>query len=505
MHKEGLENIGWSKALRLLISLILIGVLLGILYKGIAPSGKINYIYDFCEKECNSFTSRTQSFFIGKLTPDTRVEPILDGKQRIIGDPVYFNMHTSRKFDTAKLTLKYKNKPGSKNEKPGEFIEAGILADNVLWRYNLKPIENKIIDKLAEIWPIVEEDGVILLQRDKVHYSIAEFLHELPQAETIALYNYDLKQEYIIPDYEPENQEKILEYALRGPYQFYTYLKDEDLDYGFVFQDLNKNKDSDPIYLQLYYGDQLIDTRSLEDDGIKEDNEKILKERKLEFKLKNMPEGVYKIELRVNDDIVTQKIETKQTKIAFLGKMRIANKDNKNISLYTDSKNVKALTTNPGKLQTIKVGASELKLDQTYKQYSLKTEGGLANLSLAHDDIILAGDGVFSFNKNAILNPAFRKVDENLDFEKDGIDYILARYSIPKETKDGWKIASAEFDLNKAYQEKGSSFLKILGGGDYSFLISIPSLAEEESKNWIEIDEIRIDLEGKNLREMLKR
>jgi len=61
----------------------------------------------------------------------------------------------------------------------------------------------------------------------------------------------------------------------------------------------------------------------------------------------------------------------------------------------------------------------------------------------------------------------------------------LAKYESPQE-EDGWKINSAEFNLDQAYQEKGK----------YSFLISIPGLkADDDINDGLEIGDIRVDLE----------
>ena len=478
------------KILKFFLISVLILAISWILYKAIVPTGKISYVYDFDKK----------SYFISKLSPDTRVRPIVYKKQEIIGAPIYFNLNTSRKFNKAKLSIKYRY---DEYKSPISFIEAGILADSLLWRYNLKPVENVIIDELSYTWSATEKDDVVLLQRKNTYNSVNRFLNNLPKANEIALYNYNLNQEYTIPGYTANNEDKEIEYALKGSYQFYTYIKNEDLYYKFIFVDLNENKDKDPIDLHLYYGEELIDTRSLEDDGIT--NNRTGGQRTVEFKLPNMPEGAYKIELRANDDILTKKIITKQSKLSFLNKIRIANENKSNINLYTDSKKIQALTTNPGKLQTIRIGSAELILAETYKQYSLKTVNGLNNITLAYDDIILSGDGVFSFDKNSIINTSFQKVDENLDVDAHGVNYILARYNIPRE-EDGWRIATINFDLNKAFLEKGNFLQGILGGGKYNFLISVPELtAEDEIDDSIEIDEIRIDLEGDSAMDLVEK
>ncbi|MCK4553984.1 hypothetical protein KAU19_03405, partial [Candidatus Parcubacteria bacterium] len=174
----------------------------------------------------------------------------------------------------------------------------------------------------------------------------------------------------------------------------------------------------------------------------------------------------------------------------FINKLWLADSGNNDINLYTDSKLINAQTVNPGSLHTVRVGEGELKIEQTYKQFSAMVSSTTTKLTLEKDDIILSGNGVFSFSKDSLINPNFKKVDSYLDVDQGGINYILAKYDLPKED-DGWKIASAEFDLTKAYREDNK----------YSFLISIPGLrADDDIDDYIEIDEIIVELEGKSLR-----
>lgn len=454
------------------------------LYLAIVPSGKITYFYDFTNGD---YQLAGANKFIGQLTPEEREEPIEDGSQKIIGDPVYFSLRTPRKFNKAKLTLEYKNE----SERP--LVEAGVLMDKIIWRYQLQPIENKIIDQLALIWNVVEKDGVMLLQREKKYDTIENFLANLPPAEEIALYNYDFKKEFLIKNYEAGKVKQEINYSLRGTYQFYTYLKNEDLDFTFTFLDLNQNKDSDAVDVNLYYGDQLITSRHLDDDGVKTDNGEMKEVRSLNFFESNLPEGVYKVELRANDDVITKKITTSQSRVAFLNRIWLENENDKNISLYTDSQLINAQTINPGSLQNIKVGDKELEISSTYRQFSLMFENKVSEIKIAKGDVILSGSGVFSFNQGNLLDPNFKKVDESFSANPIGINYILAGYRIPEE-KDGWKTAQAEFDLNNAYREWNKD----------SFIISIPGLkADDEIDDSIEIKEIKLELEGKTLREKL--
>jgi len=473
---------------RICLWLSLAAVVGWLLYMGIVPSGQITYIKDFTG----------DNYFIKKLTPEERVGDMIDGGQKIIGDPVYFALRTPRRFNKAKLILKYRKQeaelPIGSSASMIPIIEAGVLVDKTIWRYDLQPIENRIIDQLALVWDVINENGVMLLQKEKKFNSINEFLNNLPDREEIALYNYDLKTDYFLPDYASSSDKRIIDFALRGSFEFYTYIKEEDLDFIFNFVDLNQNRDSDPIDLFLYYGGQLLDSRHLDDNDLAIDNGEVSDRGEIKIKLGSLPEGVYKIELKVNDDIVTKKIITKQNKLAFINKIWLVNGD-KNISLYSDSNVLQAKIINPGSLQTIKAGKKELAINETYKQCSLEVAIGTYEIKVAKGDIILAGDGVFSFSQDDLFNPQFKKVTLGLDINQEGINYVLAEYNIPK-TEEEWKIAQAEFDLTRAYRE----FKK------YNIILAIPGLrVDDDIKNFIEVDEIKVELKGTTLLEKISK
>jgi len=507
----------WRIKLRIVLWLILVIFVGWLLYKGVVPSGKISYSYDFSKAKVEQ-----DSWFIQKLTPEERVELSDKAPAKIFGDPVYFALRTPRRFNKAKLTLKYRHGRRDLQISPSmtPIIEAGVLVDKIIWRYDLQPIENKIIDELSKTWQVIKDKGVMLLQRKELEEtkslserlslfsSIDEFSLNLPARNEIALYNYQLDQEFLLADYQAEElssgyPELSSVPALRGPWQFYTYINNEILDFQFSLEDINKNKDSDPVDLQVYYRGELIDSQHLADDGIAEDNNQVSQEREMELKLANLPEGAYKIELRANDDIVTKKIITKQSKLAFINRLWLLDSSDNEIELYTDSRLINAQTINPGSLQTIKIFGPltsslpplELKLGETYKQFSATTLGDENLLVIAKDDVIIAGDGVFSIDAKSMINPQFKKVTAGFDADKQGINYILTKYNTPIEA-DGWQVAQAEFDLSRAYRE----FYK------YNFIISIPGLkADDDIDDYIEISEIKIDLEGTTLLEKINK
>lgn len=469
--------------IRIILGSILVFVLVWLIWQAVVPFGKIVYIHDF-EKD---------NYFIKKLTPDTRVKEPQGGVQKIIGNPVYFSLYTPRAFNSAKLSLKYRRCEDAPQCAPENLpiVEAGVLVDKTVWRYNLKPVENHIIEQLSMAWEVERAGATILLQRQKKYNSVNEFKDNLPPINEIAVYNYDLDFDYIVPGYEPRSEAVEFIYPLRGAYQFYTYIKDEDLDFTFFITDINSNKDADQIDLNLYFNDELIDSRHLADDGIIEDDGQTSAEQTINFKAGNLPEGVYKVELKANDDIITGKIISKQQKLAFINKIWLYENrgNNVGIEIFTDANFLNAQTVNPNSLQAIKLVDSDFLVDQTYKQFTAGLKGSSTKFILERGDIIISGDGVFSFWESGLINPGIKKVDAALDINGEGINYVIAGYTAP-EAENNWQQAEVGINLKNAYREKNK----------YSFIISLPGLrADDETNDWVELDEVRVKLEGKSL------
>ncbi|KKR91320.1 MAG: hypothetical protein UU43_C0009G0003 [Candidatus Falkowbacteria bacterium GW2011_GWA2_41_14] len=455
--------------IRVFLWLILAVALGWFAYFKIVPSGKISYVYNFSKP----------SFFIGKLSPAERVEISPTGA-KIKGDPVYFSLRPPRRFERASVTIKFKNTTNF------PVMEMGLLNDKIAWGYDLQPLENKIIDQLSLVWPVVYgQKRERLIEREKKYETVEEFLSNLPTSGEIALYDYSLKNNFLLDKYEPGGEKQQIDYSWRGSYQFYTYIKNEDLDYVFNFTDLNINQDNDPVDIKVYSSDGLIRTEHIADDLAASP------ERQARLKIAGLKEGVYRLSFIANDDIITKNIASAQSQFALINKIWLYDNNKTPLVLYTNSHLINAQTVNPASKGKIKVGESTLDLKETYRQISLKIISQPAKIELAKDDIIISGDGVFSLNEAGFLDPRFKRVDKNLDINQKKINYILTNYQAPLESGE-WRIATADFDLTKAYQENGK----------YQFLISVPGLKAEESVNGaLIIKEIKIDLSGASLRQ----
>jgi len=500
--------------IRLLLWLVLISVTSYILYLSVVPHGEITYTYDFSKPDKH----------IKELRPKERLETIFEKSQKIINDPVYFFLYTPRKFASAKLSLKYR-RGGMMNDDKLEnnflatnpVLEAGILVDKTNWHYQLKPIENSIIDALAMRWKVVVDNDLILLQKQssmesenipqiKLFNNVNNFLENLPARNKIALYNYEIKKDFLLEE-EKNYKNEIVNFStstfpnLKGSYQFFTYLNSsitasstktsEKLNFKFIFIDLNQENDSDFIDLNIYRNNELVETKHLNDDGIITDSREESVERELNIELADLPIGIYKVEFKASNDIITKNIITSQNKLAFIDKIWLRNSQQTNLKIYTDIKDLRVQTVNPDSLQTIQIREKKFEINETYKQFSIPINAAeYALINLEKDGLILAGNGVFSFAENYLINPKFKKLNKN--FNSNDVDYILANYKLPQE-KGKWQFAEIEFDLKKAHYEPNP---RQLGNtGKYSFVISIPNLNfDKQIKNWIEVDEISVVL-----------
>ena len=398
------------------------------------------------------------------------------------GDPVYFSVRPPRRFTRAKVTVKFKNTTDS------PVVELGLLNDKMAWNYELKPLQNKIIDQLSLVWPTVSgAAGARLIEREKKYNTVEQFLNSLPPTSEIALYDYILKTEFKLADYKPRPESRVIDYNWRGAYQFYTYIKNEALAYIFDFADLNLNQDSDPVRIKVYSQDGLIYEKRIADDDASE--------RQVSLKITDLPEGAYRVSFIGNNDIITKKIISPQSQFALINKVWLADGNAKNLVLYTNSREVSAQTINPASLSEVKVGGRAINLNETHKQFSILTGNRPETIALAKDDIIISGDGVFALAADSLVDPRLPNVDKNLEINQGKINYILTGYQGAKSA-DGWLSAAADFDLTKAYQENGK----------YQFLLSLPGLkAGEPAGGEAVIKEIKVELTGTSLAEKIKK
>ncbi|MFZ4631991.1 MAG: hypothetical protein ACOYL8_02135 [Patescibacteria group bacterium] len=472
---------------RFVLGLILLIIIFVFLYLKVVPFGKVTYSRDYTA----SFGSGKG--FINGFTPLERVDFKSGDVPKLVGDPVYFSLFTPRTFDKAKITIIYKDNLSIDTP----IIEAGVLADNIVWRYDLTPIDNKALDYLMLRWSLIEENGTIFLQKEKKYNTLSEFENDLGRGELkacpegleecLAIYNYESNYKYRIPNYKPALP-LIIDKPLRGTHQFYVYLDKEPLRLDFSFVDLNQSLKPSPIEVIVSSDKGIIMSKSASDNKANLGDSKI-EEKNLVLEKNNLPTGVYKVEVKITDDMVIKKIVSSLDRLAFINKIYPVS-NNGGLNIYTDASNLQVKALNPASLQGINFGGKDFVLDETYKQFNfeLKDDSKSKLIKIAKDDIVLENNGVFSFSEASLFNPSLQKADRYFSV-KTLANYVVANYKKPSEA-DGFKTANFELNLKGAYRENGK----------YSFMISVPGLKSDDNiKDNLEIYKIKIELEGRTI------
>ncbi len=122
---------GYYRYLRIILILIPVLLLTYLFYKDLNPSGQLKISYDFC----------SPTPFISEFSPHGRVLDIEKNKttsskeyyQKMVIDPVYFDVRLPQKFTTAQLTVWYQKKPAT-------VLKIGPAVELSLWQWQLEDI-----------------------------------------------------------------------------------------------------------------------------------------------------------------------------------------------------------------------------------------------------------------------------------------------------------------------------------------------------------------------------
>jgi hypothetical protein len=447
--------------------LFLMVVILSFLY--FLPFGEISYEHDFSESRYNLLGG--QGFF-HNLGPKERVKE----KNKIMGDPAYFYLRAFRNFNSADLKIKYSFSDDLLKNDYLDF-KIGVLVDKDNWRYKMYPVYNKTLNDLSETWDLRENDGLLFLQKEKVFDDYLSFLDQADFSRT-AFYNYNINHNYIIPDYEKSNEdEKLIIEGLRGSYSFFTYIKDENLKIDFSFYSLKPEKEKPYIY--VYQQDNLIF------------NDEIDTEEELELNIADLSEGFYRVEIQASEDLISEKIETPLSKLAFLNRMWLFDQK-EGFNLFSNQNDFRIKAFNSACLDDVVINEEKFSLDRIYQQVNLNIDGNdLNKISSESCGLLIENNGVFAFSRDSFFDPRLASLND--DTRLNNLDFILADYH-PSKKKKEFYTSEIEIDLSEAFKEDGS----------YQFIISAPSLKYLEPDKYIEIHSIEMCLKTNSLLDKIR-
>ena len=450
----------------------LAGLFVVVLWRYGVPLGQVEY----------SWQPGTAPAFISKLTPNERAALDERGLWQLSGSPVYFSLRTTRPYNHLKLTIRYRGNASA-------LGEVGVMVDGFLKRYDLQPFYNNFLDSLLaeKRWSVLEENGVMLLQRTAKYDSFKAFWAKPPKAEEVAVFNYSWPTPTKLKDYKP-GPGYTMEYPIVGTMEMLVYIKNERLSLQLEAVDLHKNDKNDEAVLELRNEQgQLVASEKMVDNGTWRRGQPELKQ--LSMVKDDLPEGLYRLSWRASDEIQINKLVTAQSKFTFVSRLKLA-LFNQQLNFALSGPNLQAATIEPMALQKIQVASTSYAVSESYRNFtwSLPCQS-VCPLVLAKGGLILATNGYLAPEAKAMIRPAVSKIDAFFQLDPK-IKYIIANYRQPLD-RDGWQVATVDLDLSKAYRENGR----------YGLLLNLPEMPDGAK---LEISELKAGLSGQSLAQSLK-
>ncbi|MDP2586467.1 MAG: hypothetical protein Q8P32_01725 [Candidatus Komeilibacteria bacterium] len=434
-----------SRVIIIIVPFIVLGWLIK---KDLALSGHLEFNYDFNQDS----PVITNLFPANRLTQVNFDQTSKQHWQTVIQEPVYFEARLPQKFDTARVEVVYQNQ-----NQP--LIQMGLRTlGNDEWNYNFKPLENQLLDKL-DWFKLTDEQGTIW-QKKKNFLTREQFTAAVPSLNNLAAYDYALPRKFFLPNYRPSNEERVITKALRGSHSFYTYLKNETLDFTFIIQDINRTLGPDMFVVEVYNeANKKVYDAKLKDDGTVNNFDGSTPRRDLAVKVAGLPEGVYRLELKAEDDIFIRTIRTKQQYVTFINRLYLV--DNPEYSdgfldltyqptaIYSNIPRLGFYTSHPQGLQTVGINKDQsVELIATHQNYFITANSLPAIVYSPKNDLKIFGRGLMAFSQDMFFNPEIYSL-RDLTLTPD-IEYIISSYQTPAPLEHGWKKGQVTFSLQNA-------------------------------------------------------
>ncbi len=381
------------------------------------------------------------------LSPKNRVEYTqLLGTQvhRQTDDIVYFST-PSQGYDRATARIEFIN------ASPTQPLLVGFK-DKSDWHYYTKPADLPLINSLN--WIQANSVPPILYSRKDYKYTdVNEFLDK-PPSELVGAYYTDTNFEIgWLPDYKKSTKWTTINTPLRGSHSFYVFLENEPFSLQIKKRDLNWYEGADTMKISVYKHGVLMTDVSSVDDGITDASRGSGKIQTVVIQdNEGIPEnGVYRVDIKTNDDTVIESLTTTLSKIVFTPPVFPLSAT----TIYTDARDLTFKTLHTPPILPVRLNGQPIMLPSVNEIVPATASANYNTVVLPQGDVIVGGTGMFAFSKNQYFTPyVIKKVDIRTEADLDKLNYLITDYVRPTRSEDGYEETTLEFNLAKAVHDK---------------------------------------------------
>ncbi|MDP2729990.1 MAG: hypothetical protein Q8O55_05865 [Dehalococcoidales bacterium] len=456
----------------------------------------------------------------------------ISGKKEIDGisfrelpkSPVYFELDDRKLNSAAEISVSGRFR--------GDFPENARLtlgAKNAEeWSYRWKDIYAPFLQKLETLPLLAKDDFIAVYATGQVNsagiQNVGEFLQNPPSGSVIATIdkslniNQGIGEEHLAgidlnkittndasSNYVDRGADGSLRIknALRGGHTLWTHVTNGRLTLEVTKQDLNWYEGPDILTIEVYSVDGESQGKiEIPDDGDESKSSKMGQPQDDATYMSGLEPGVYRIELKSDEDVLISEIAINQSKLVVAGRMfpvgmnRAYFKDGANFEplklygKYPVTGGVRFRTSHRAGLQRITVSGdlrAEFDISETNTDFRMSLKPGDYEFDVPAQDVIIVTKGYFSFTPESFFLPQ-RSTVVNLEYDmtwlKENVDYVVIdrRNYVPSAVDTGgWLVGQTSWKTRGLY----------ITNDRLSFSLNVPHLEAQPDRaiaiDWIEI------------------
>lgn len=415
--------------------------------------------------------------FITSPLPGERVSSVSDGEQgsfvTLTGEPVYIGVFPpSPSFTHATVTVEF-------DPHQAYAFEIGGLTNLAAYAFDFRALANRTVESLS--WAPLPSNAlsdVSVFARESSAGTVQDFLNHSPDRTAIVTYRASLPGAYRDPSYVPLETPQTFPVSLRGSHEYVTYVKNERFQLDVTYQDINRTYGVDDGFIRVVNeSGVVVASRTLSDDGNASEDQRYATQH-VTISGEGWPEGVYRVELSGTSDVVWRTLSTRQRYMAFKNRLFIADDvgylaNDRKTAFVTNSKSLVFETLHANSAHAVTLGSEviDIPLPHTKVRAHIDADGVVSGMTDA-GDVKMTGEGKFALSRGSFFDPDPRSMTVSTNLEDGTLAYLVADVPPVMTTPEGWRTASAVFDLSTLVKESGA----------YKFALSLPGqVVDEES------------------------